>query len=113
MQALTTLGIVRASGSSRNPTYELTDHPIVAKIEEVLAKGGLLVTAGIGASERPVPVADRDAGDRPFGGVVRQAMASVVEEPCKGRPALQYIVDGPGGIVLRRELCLVGAQPGL
>jgi hypothetical protein len=38
MQALVTLGVVKAEGSSRNPTYTLTDHPIVAKIETVLAK---------------------------------------------------------------------------
>lgn len=36
MQALTTLGVVRSTGSSKNPTFVLTDHPIVAKLDEVL-----------------------------------------------------------------------------
>jgi hypothetical protein len=38
MQALETLGIVKRSGSHKNPTFELTDHPAVAKLEAVLAK---------------------------------------------------------------------------
>lgn len=37
MQALTTLGIVRKSGSHRNPNYELADGPVVRKLEELLA----------------------------------------------------------------------------
>lgn len=38
MQAMETLGLVKRSGSHKNPTFELTDHPAVAKLEEVLAK---------------------------------------------------------------------------
>lgn len=37
MQALETLGIVKREGSSRNPTYTLTETPQVAKLEKVLA----------------------------------------------------------------------------
>lgn len=36
MQALETLGIVRREGSSRNPTFHLTDAPITKRLEEVL-----------------------------------------------------------------------------
>lgn len=38
MQALVTLGIVTASGGTKNPTYTLTDHPSVAKLEKDLMK---------------------------------------------------------------------------
>ena len=37
MQALTTLGIVTAAGSKRNPTYTLTAHPVVKELEVLLA----------------------------------------------------------------------------
>lgn len=36
MQALTTLGIVKKSGSHRNPTFDLADTPVVAKLHELL-----------------------------------------------------------------------------
>lgn len=36
MQALETVGIVRREGSSRNPTFVLTDTPQTARLEEVL-----------------------------------------------------------------------------
>lgn len=36
MQALATLGVVRAEGSTRNPTYKLTGHPVVEKLEVML-----------------------------------------------------------------------------
>nr|WP_272481345.1 hypothetical protein [Methylobacterium sp. B34] len=36
MQALETLGIVKREGSSRNPTFTLTDAPITKRLEEVL-----------------------------------------------------------------------------
>lgn len=36
MQALRTLGIVNETGLTRNPTYTLTEAPIVAKLDEVL-----------------------------------------------------------------------------
>ncbi|UIN38402.1 hypothetical protein [Methylobacterium oryzae] len=36
MQALETLGVVRREGSSRNPTFTLTDAPITKRLEEVL-----------------------------------------------------------------------------
>jgi hypothetical protein len=38
MQALETLGIVKREGSHKNPTFTLTDHPAVAKLEAALAK---------------------------------------------------------------------------
>jgi hypothetical protein len=38
MQALTTLGIVKRSGSQKNPVFDLTDTDIVAKLSEVVAK---------------------------------------------------------------------------
>ena len=37
MQALETLGIVRRSGSGKNPNFDLTANPIVGKLEAVLA----------------------------------------------------------------------------
>lgn len=37
MQALETLGVVRRSGGGKNPIYTLTDAPIVAKLETLLA----------------------------------------------------------------------------
>lgn len=37
MQALETLGIVRRSGSSKNPNFDLTSNPIVGKLEKALA----------------------------------------------------------------------------
>lgn len=36
MQALATLGVVKAEGSTRNPTYKLTEHPVVEKLEVLL-----------------------------------------------------------------------------
>lgn len=36
MQALVTLGVVRTEGSSKNPTYKLTDSPLVAKLRELI-----------------------------------------------------------------------------
>jgi hypothetical protein len=35
MQALETLGVVKREGSSKNPTFTLTAHPIVAKLRDV------------------------------------------------------------------------------
>lgn len=37
MQALVTIGVVRAVGSTKNPRYELTANPITAKFRELLA----------------------------------------------------------------------------
>ena len=37
MQALETLGIVKRSGSGKNPNFDLTTAPIVGKLEQVLA----------------------------------------------------------------------------
>ena len=36
MQALATLGVVKAEGSTRNPVYKLTNHPVVEKLEVLL-----------------------------------------------------------------------------
>lgn len=37
MQALATLGVVTTSGSSKNPTFTLTSHPIVEQLREAIA----------------------------------------------------------------------------
>lgn len=56
-------------------------------------EGGRTMAAGNRASEGPVAAAYRDRPDRPFGGVVRQAGTSVVEEKDEGAPALEHVVD--------------------
>jgi ABC-type microcin C transport system duplicated ATPase subunit YejF len=37
MQALETLGVVKRSGSGKNPVFEVVDGPLTRKIEELLA----------------------------------------------------------------------------
>jgi hypothetical protein len=37
MQALVTMGVVKAEGSAKNPTYRFTDKPVVQKFRELLA----------------------------------------------------------------------------
>ena len=68
--------------------------------------------AAIGAGEQPRLSAESDAAKAALGGVVRQANASVVEEPCEGGPALQHVVHGLGEIAAARELGPLGAHPG-
>src|SRR5512134_797341 len=67
--------------------------------------GGGSLGTDIGTSEGPVMAADGDAPQRAFGNVVGHAQAAVVEEADQGRPALQAVVDGLGGLAL-------GGQPG-
>ena len=74
--------------------------------------GGGTLGAGVGAREGPVVPADGDAAKRPFGGVVREAEAAVVEEAREGRPALEAVVDRLGEFVLGRELGALFVQPG-
>jgi hypothetical protein len=37
LQALATLGMVKATGGGKNPTYEILDTPLTAKLEGMLA----------------------------------------------------------------------------
>src|ERR1019366_8096829 len=54
------------------------------------------VPAGVGTAERPIAPADRNSAHGPFGGIIRQADAAVVEEAGEGRPSVQTVIDGLG-----------------
>ena len=55
----------------------------------------------------------RNAAQRSFGGIVRQADAAVVEEAGEGRPALEHVIHGLGDVVVARELGALLAHPAL
>src|SRR3954453_22184090 len=74
---------------------------------------GSPMAALVRAGKRPVLAPDRNAADRPFGCVVRQADASVVEKARKGWPALEHVVDRLRGLILGREPSPLETQPGL
>lgn len=69
-------------------------------------------TAAVGAGEGPVLASDREATQRPLGGVVGEADAVVVEEARERRPSLHKIVDGLGQSVFRRQLSSLAVEPG-
>ena len=76
-------------------------------------QGGGTVRSAVGAGEGPVASSDGNAPQRPFGGVVGQADAAVVEEGRKGGPALHHVIHGLGGSTARRELGPLGPHPPL
>jgi hypothetical protein len=55
--------------------------------------------------------ADRDAAQRPLGGIVGETDSSVVEEAREGIPALQHVIHRLGDIVVTREPGALGAHP--
>jgi hypothetical protein len=55
--------------------------------------------------------AHRNTAQDPFGGVVRETDAAVVEEAGEGRPALEHVVHGLGEIVAARQFGPLLAQP--
>src|SRR5438128_3556466 len=70
-------------------------------------------TAVIRAGERPVATADGDAAQRPFGGIVGHAQATVVEEASERGPTVEAVLDRLGDLILRGELATLLAQPSL
>ena len=74
-------------------------------------EGGAL-GAAVGAGEQPRLSAESKAAQRPFGGIVRQADAAVVEEAGEAVPALQHVVDRLGDRELARQLGPLAAHPG-
>src|ERR1019366_5958120 len=70
------------------------------------------VPAGVGTAERPIAPADRNSAHGPFGGIIRQADAAVVEEAGEGRPSVQTVIDGLGDFALRRDAIALFTQPG-
>jgi hypothetical protein len=75
--------------------------------------GGGAAAAFVGAGEGPVLAADGDGAQLPFGGIVRQAEASVIEEAGERIPTLEQIVDRLAGVVLLRDFGTLLAQPHL
>src|SRR3546814_1203017 len=66
------------------------------------------LAAAIGAGEQPRLPAQGDASQRALGGIVRQADAPVVEEPGKGGPVLEHIVDrARHGVLAGKPVALV------
>jgi len=55
------------------------------------------LSAPIGPGEEPGLATKGDAAQAALGGVVREADASIIEEPGKYRPALQHVVHCPSG----------------
>ena len=72
--------------------------------DERVDRGGASA-AFVGAGEGPVVAADGDAAQRPLGGVVGDAQATIIEEARERGPALETVVDRLGGLVLCGELC--------
>src|SRR5437764_2617260 len=61
------------------------------------------LAAAVGASEQPGLAADCDPAQRPLGGIVGQADASVVEKAGEDEPALQHVIHGLGGFGMARQ----------
>ena len=57
--------------------------------------------------------AQRNAAQRPLGGVVRQADVAILEKADEGRPAFEHVVHCLGDIVAARQLGPLFAQPAL
>ena len=76
--------------------------------EATQGSGSLI--AAVRPAEHPRFASQRDAAQRPLGGIVRQAHAPIVEEQRECGPAFQYLVDGLGEIVATRELGSLLAQ---
>jgi len=53
----------------------------------------------VGAGEGPVLAADGDGAQLAFGGIVGHAEPAVVEEAGEHLPALEAVVDRPGGLL--------------
>ena len=81
-------------------------------LDERVDRGGASATF-VGAGEGPVVATDRDAAQRPLGGIVGDAKATVIEEARERGPALETVVDRLGGLVLCGELGALRSQPGL
>ena len=67
----------------------------------------------VGTGEGPVVAADCNATQRPFGGVAGQAEPAVIKEPGERRPALEAVVERPGGLALAGEFNPLLLQIGL
>ena len=63
---------------------------------------GTLATA-VGAGESSGAAAYCNSAQCPFGGIVGQADRPVIEKPGEGRPALQHVVNGLGGVDVARQ----------
>src|SRR6266853_490363 len=75
--------------------------------------GSGTATAFVGSGERPVVAADRNAAQRPLGGIIGHAEATIVQEPGECSPAIEAVLDRFGGLVTRGELAALLAQPSL
>ena len=57
------------------------------------------MAAGIRAGKGPISSSNGHTTQRPFGGVVGETDAAIVEEARERRPAVEQVVDGLGGVV--------------
>ena len=80
------------------------------RADQGVHRGGPLATT-IGAGEQPCAAAERDSAQGALGGVVGQADAAVVEEAGEGRPALEHVIHGLGGLGMARQPGALGAHP--
>lgn len=69
-------------------------------------------TAGIGAGEEVILAADGDAAQGPFGRIVVERQAAIVEAACEGGPAGSHIAEGGGELGFARELGRGLIRPG-
>ena len=82
------------------------------RLDQRVHEGGPLA-APVGAGKQPGLAPERDPAQRPFGRVVRQADAAVVEEAREGGPALEHVVHRLRHIGMAREARAFRAHPGL
>ena len=75
--------------------------------------GRCAMPALVGASEGPVLPPHRDGTNLTFGGVVRHAQPSIIEEAREGRPALEEIVDGLTRLAVLGDFSALFTQPSL
>jgi hypothetical protein len=69
------------------------------------------LAATIGAGEQPRLAPEGNPAQRPLGRIVGQTDAAVIEEAGEGRPALQHVVHGLGGVGMARQPAALGAHP--
>jgi len=67
------------------------------------------LSTAVGASEQPGLLSPYDAAERPLGGIVGQADASILEH----RSALDHVVHGLGHIVVPGQPGTLFAHPGV
>jgi len=65
---------------------------------------GSALAATVGAGEQPCAAPESDPAQNPFGGIVAEADAAIVEKAGEGWPALEHVIHGLGTVGVTRQL---------